>query len=167
LSSARWTATETQHVTLRFFGNTDDAQVMGLRALVTELGAELGTAAAASGMYARAPSVSGFPRARRAHVLTLDIEDEGGLAALAARAEVVAVALGFAPEERAYHAHLTLARMRKAVDVSALADEAASLPRARVTAVTLYASTTAATGPAYTPLERVVLPAPPLLSPGA
>lgn len=154
------------HVTLRFFGNSDDAQEVGLRALVTALGAEL-SAAAASGMYVRAPSVSGFPRARRAHVLTLEIEDEGKLAALAARAEAAAVALGFAPEERAYRAHLTLARMRKAVDVSAHAEEAASLPLARVTALTLYASTTAATGPVYTPLERAVLPSPPPLVPGA
>lgn len=163
LSAARWAAPETMHVTLRFFGNSDDAQVLGQRALALALGAEAATSTESLG--ASAPHVSGFPQARRAHVLILDILDGGGLASLAARAEAAAVALGFTPEQRAYHAHLTLARMRAAVDVSSFAEEAASLPPARVTAVTLYASTTTAAGPVYMPLERVVLPvlpAPPL-----
>ncbi|MDB4934754.1 MAG: 2-5 ligase [Labilithrix sp.] len=157
LSSARWAAPETLHTTLRFFGSTDEAQLVALRALVGEL------ATGTSSWAVRAPCVHGFPDPKCAHVLVLDIADSRPapvpvLATLAARAEAGAVALGFEPETRAYHAHLTLARMRKAVDVSSLAGETAPLPAGRVTAITLYASTTGPSGSVYTPLERAVLP---------
>lgn len=140
-------------MTLRFLGDTSDEQIELLRPLVAELAA----IASASSRHIVAPSVSGFPAASRAHVLITETIDDGTLATLAARAEEVAIALGFGAETRAYHAHLTLARMRKAVDVTAFADEAASLPPARVTAVTLYASRTAPGGAVYEPLERVAL----------
>jgi 2'-5' RNA ligase len=141
------------HVTLRFFGTTDDTQLAGLRALVTDL------AVRATPTEVRVTSVTGFPTAHRAHVLVLDLADDGALAALAARAELTAGALGFVPESRAYRPHLTLARMRAGADVTALERAADALPRARVTALALYSSTTAATGPVYTPLVRVELPA--------
>lgn len=154
-SGARWVAPDTMHVTLRFFGDTNEAQLASLRAVVGELGQ------GARSVVLRAASVSGFPARDRAHVLILDVDDDDGLlASLAARAEAAATALGFVPEKRAYHPHLTLARMRKAADVASLAGEAASLPAGRVTALTLYASTTSATGPVYSPLERVTLLAP-------
>ncbi|CAN5777545.1 hypothetical protein BH11MYX4_BH11MYX4_12180 [soil metagenome] len=103
----------------------------------------------------------GFPDPARAHVLFLDVVDMGQepvLAALAARAEAAAIALGFARDARPYHGHLTLARMRKAVDVSPLSGEAASLPPGHVTAITLYASRTGPRGAVYAPLARAPWP---------
>jgi len=155
LSSARWAKPETFHATLRFFGDTSDAQQSALCDLVREL------AEGASPLSVRAPSVHGFPVPSRAHVLVLDVldaEPEPLLAGLAARAEAAAVALGFARDERPFHGHLTLARMRKAVDVSSLAPEAASLPPGHVTAITLYASRSGPTGAVYTPLARAAWP---------
>ena len=161
LSAARWAARSTLHTTLRFFGDTDDRQLVALRALVGEL------AATTSSFEVRASAVHGFPGRDRAHVLVLDVADalEGSspslpgpiLASLAARAESAAVSLGFAAESRPYHGHLTLARMRKAVDVSSFAGEAAALPLGHVTAITLYASSSSPNGAVYTPLERATL----------
>ncbi len=154
MSSARWAKRETLHTTLRFFGDTSDAQQTALRALVDEL------AGSASPLSVRAPWVHGFPAAARATVLVLDVTDtDSKLAAMAIRAEAAAVALGFPGEARVYHAHLTLARMRKPVDVSSLAGEAASLPPGRATAITLYASRSGPAGSVYTPLARAALPA--------
>ena len=68
------------------------------------------------------------------------------------------MALGFAPETRAYRPHLTLARLKVPADVRAHAGDSGALPAAHATAITLYASTMAASGPVYTPLERVPLP---------
>ena len=150
------------HTTLRFFGDTSDAQRAALTALVAELGKET------SGWSVRATAVHGFPDPSRAHVLVLDVADDvvdGGahapptLPRLAARAEAAAIALGFARELRPYHGHLTLARMRKEVDVSSFAAEAASLPTGLVTAITLYASRSGPSGAVYAPLARAVLPA--------
>jgi 2'-5' RNA ligase len=160
LSAARWAARETLHTTARFFGDTDDRQLAALRALVHELAANV------TALPVRAPSVHGFPERARAHVLVLDIADfldeaagapGATLASLAARAEARAVSLGFAAESRPYHAHLTLARMRKAVDVTSLTVEAALLPPGRATAITLYASSSSPNGAVYTPLERAPL----------
>lgn len=151
------------HTTLRFFGDTSDAQRDALTALVAELGKDT------SGWSVRATAVHGFPDPSRAHVLVLDVVDEGvdggarvppTLPGLAARAEAAAVALGFARELRPYHAHLTLARMRKEVDVSPFAAEAALLPAGLVTAITLYASRSGPSGAVYAPLARAALPAP-------
>jgi 2'-5' RNA ligase len=144
------------HTTLRFFGDTSDAQRDALMALVGEL------ASGASAWAVRATAVHGFPEPGRAHVLVLDVVDaEPGsgptLAGLAARTEAAAVALGFARELRPYHAHLTLARMRKEVDVSPFAAEAAALPTGLATVITLYASRSGPSGAVYTPLARAVL----------
>jgi 2'-5' RNA ligase len=153
LSTARWAKRETLHTTLRFFGDTSDAQQSALRDLVVEL------ASSASPLPVRAPWVHGFPAAARANVLVLDVADtESKLAAMAIRAEAAAVALGFPGEARVYHAHLTLARMRKPVDVSSLAGEAASLPPGHVTALTLYASRSGPSGAIYVPLARAAWP---------
>ncbi len=159
LSAARWAARETLHTTLRFFGDTDDRQLAALRVLVKDLSA--GTAA----FTVRATEVHGFPQRKSAHVLVLDIADtavtalgtpRSELGSMASRAEATAVRLGFAAEDRPYHAHLTLARMRKPVDVSPLAVEAASVPPGRAIAVTLYASSSSPNGAVYTVLERAV-----------
>ncbi len=155
MSSARWAKRDTLHTTLRFFGDTSDAQQKALRALVEEL------ARGASPLLVTAPLVHGFPEPARAHVLVLDVVDaapESILSRLAAQAETAAVALGFARETRPYHAHLTLARMRKPVDVASLAGEAATLPSGHVTAITLYASRSGPSGAVYVPLTRVAWP---------
>ena len=160
LSAARWAARTTLHATLRFFGDTDDRQLEALRVLVKDLSA--GTAA----FTVRATEVHGFPQRKSANVLVLDLADtavteigtpRSELGSMASRAEVTAVRLGFAAEDRPYHAHLTLARMRKPVDVSSLANDAATLPLGRVTAITLYASSSSPNGAVYTPLERALL----------
>jgi 2'-5' RNA ligase len=158
LSAARWAAHETLHTTLRFFGDTSDAQLPKLRALVNELAATASLSPASA--LVRVAAVHGFPERRRAHVLVLDVADAGStpfLAPLAARAEAEAIALGFAAEARPYHAHLTLARMRQAVDVSPLAEEAATLPQGRATAITLYASNSSPNGAVYTQLASAPL----------
>jgi 2'-5' RNA ligase len=142
------------HITLRFFGPTTEEQALVLRALVTSL------ADGAPPLPLRAAALTGFPDPARARILIVAFEAAPLLEALAARAEAAAVALGFAPETRAYHPHLTLARMKQVVDLRAQAGETAGLPAAHATAITLYESTTGAGGPVYLPLARATLPPP-------
>jgi 2'-5' RNA ligase len=158
LSAARWAPHDSLHTTLRFFGDSSDAHVATMRQLVQELATSPPISSADS--VVRVPAVHGFPERQRAHVLVLDVEDAGAgpfLGLLAARAETAAVALGFAAESRPYHAHLTLARMRRAVDVSSLAEQAAALPSGRATAITLYASSSSPNGAVYTRIASAPL----------
>ncbi|MBX3186627.1 MAG: RNA 2',3'-cyclic phosphodiesterase [Labilithrix sp.] len=140
----------TMHLTLRFFGATTDAQLAALGAFLR--GASFTTATRLRGR-----ALTAFPDPRRARVLVVSFDDDAALSAAAAAAEREAVRLGFAPEARDYHPHLTLARFKQAADVTAIVAKEVDLPEAIVVSITLYASTTMASGPVYTPLERVAL----------
>jgi 2'-5' RNA ligase len=80
------------------------------------------------------------------------VEGAEYLARLAAAVGALLAPLGHEPEDRAYHAHLTLARLARATDVRAtvaalLADPVG--PRFTADEVLLYESTTRREGAAY------------------
>lgn len=153
LGRARWVGRDVMHVTVRFFGDTDEALVTPLRDAVRAL---------PTGPFeVRARALGAFPDPRHARVLVLALEEPSGvLEAIAGAAEAAAVALGFSPDKRRFEAHLTLARLREPADVRKLVSETKVDLHGRVTALTLYASELgkgSAGGPLYTPLERVPL----------
>jgi 2'-5' RNA ligase len=146
----RWVRPEALHVTLRFLGDVAAAQTAPLaRRAAGELAAlapfalHLGPAAL-------------FPTPRRPRVVALGLEPEAPLAALAAALERAVVAEGFAPEPRAFRAHLTLGRVRDrrfpAVAAVAVPAEAIAVEEA-----VLFRSELRPKGSRYTPLERVRL----------
>ncbi len=101
----RWVSPEGVHLTLKFLGSTDPAAVAGVRSAVIE--------AARAGGRARLVlrGVGGFPSAGRPRVLWLGlVEGTEPLARLAADLDTRLVPLGWEPERRPFHAHLTLAR---------------------------------------------------------
>ena len=108
----------------------------------------------------RVGGLGAFPRPTKATVLWLGVVDNSeGLSQLAAAAEGAAVAAGFATEERPYHAHLTLARMRPQVDVGELIagfDECGF--ELEVAAITLFESHIDRGGARYEALDRIPLP---------
>ena len=100
---ARWTRPEGIHLTLKFLGEISDAQVR-----------EVTDALAALGAFEPFPvEVKGFgffPNGRRPRVFWVGVEAPPALGELARRVETAVEKLGFAPEQRAFAAHLTLAR---------------------------------------------------------
>lgn len=145
----RWTAPAQQHLTLRFFGATSEAQARAL-------GEALPTLAIA------APTLAGcglalWPHARQPRVLVLQLAAPPPLRHLAERAEALARAQGFGAERRAFRAHVTLARLGPQALPPSPNPEAA-LPACRFEALTLYASTLTAEGSLYTVLQRAWLP---------
>lgn len=143
---------ENWHITLRFLGATDE--VTGER-LLHELdeGREHGP------FDIRLAGLGAFPRPKRATVLWMGIEDaSGGLAALNALSEAAARAVGFEPEERPYHAHLTLSRIRPPEDVWSWLEQEPEFPRpVRVTAMTLFETKFGEGGSRYEVRDRVEL----------
>jgi len=101
----RWTNPEGIHLTLKFLGEIQDAQVKQ----VTE-------ALASLGLFERfLVEVKGFgffPSPGRPRVLWAGVEAPPGLAELAGRIEVRLEELGFAREQRDFNPHLTLARFK-------------------------------------------------------
>jgi 2'-5' RNA ligase len=114
LPRARWVRPESMHLTLKFLGEVDEAEVPGL-------GAELGPlCAAAAPMTARVDGAGCFPPARPARIAWLGLEVEGpggagpgagGLAALQAAIDRAAARLpGVERDRRPFSPHVTVAR---------------------------------------------------------
>lgn len=101
----RWVDPSTIHLTLRFLGETDEALVAPLVEA---------TRAIAGRVPRHAVTVRGwgvFPNPTRPRVLWAGLAGETShLARIAAALESEARERGFAPEERGFRAHLTLAR---------------------------------------------------------
>ena len=143
---------ENWHLTLRFLGWTSGQQRDGVLRQVAE--------ALATGPFAvRFSGLGAFPKARRATVLWLGVDrglDE--LAAVAAVCEEAARDAGFEPEERPYHAHLTLSRLRPAADVTELIDRVPPCPvKMRVSAVSLFESHLQRGGARYEVVDAIAL----------
>jgi RNA 2',3'-cyclic 3'-phosphodiesterase len=140
---------ENWHVTLRFVGWADDPDVDRFTAGLAE-------ARWGSGFRLRLGGLGAFPRPRRATVLWAGF-DRGAerLDQLAAVAEETAHEAGFAPEDRPFHAHLTLSRIRPDQDVTPLVEGVPALGVGfEVRWITLFESVLGRGGPRYHELER-------------
>jgi 2'-5' RNA ligase len=151
LGGARWTTRAQWHLTLQFLGTRVDLDAAA---------AALATVRSASARV-RLGSIGGFPSERRASVLWVGvIEGADAVTAVAtAVGEALAPVVG-APDDRAFHPHLTLARLPRPADVRAAAAVAAGSPIGpawEADRVTLFESVTAPTGARYRAHARVAL----------
>jgi 2'-5' RNA ligase len=104
---ARWERADKLHLTLKFLGDTDDR-------LVGEILTLLGDCTSRTPPFPMTVSgFGGFPSLHRPRVLWVGCADAGGtLLRLHDDLEGGLAALGFAREERAFHPHITIARIR-------------------------------------------------------
>jgi RNA 2',3'-cyclic 3'-phosphodiesterase len=158
---ASWTRPESWHLTLRFFADIapEGAERFAdeiRRAVVHERAGEL----PAGGSVV-------FPPHGRARVLGLGFSPSPGLDALTALATIVEAAarrVGAAPEDRRYHPHVTLARIRTpwpsgAVERFRREADALAPPAFHVGSVVLFESRLGPTGARHTPLHSFELAA--------
>ena len=99
----RWQDEEQLHLTLRFVGEVE-------RPVADDLAGSLGGVRAGR-FTARVNGVGRFEQ-RSGGALWAGVEPKEPLAALAAKVERVCQSAGLAPERRAYHPHITLARWK-------------------------------------------------------
>jgi 2'-5' RNA ligase len=155
-----WVPPANLHVTLKFLGWTRPEAVGAIRERV------------AAGLVGRkafeieAVGTGAFPDAGAARVLWVGVRDgSGGLAQLAKDVDQWMVELGFEPETRAYHPHITLGRVRDPGG-AACGDllgsgGAQSFGGSWIREVILYESVTKSRGSEYSALFRLPLEAPP------
>lgn len=104
----RWVRADGLHLTLRFYGETSGDLVPTLVERVR------GAAAAVAPFDLAASGWGAFPNAARPRVLWAGVVGAvDDVAALAQRVESDARELGFPPEARRFHPHVTLARARE------------------------------------------------------
>ncbi|MEP0847881.1 MAG: RNA 2',3'-cyclic phosphodiesterase [Phycisphaerae bacterium] len=153
----RWCSPEQLHVTLKFLGDVDDALLPGVCDAVVNAAARVEPFTVALG------EIGAFPNARSPRVLWCGLSDpSGGCAAWLRAADPAMEALGFEPERRALHPHITLARSRAGPGNAFLARMLAELPfpparETSVEAVVLFQSTLDPRGVRYTPMLRAPL----------
>jgi 2'-5' RNA ligase len=105
LPRARWADFADVHLTLLFLGETPEAAVPAFAGALRE------TFARFSPLELRLASGGTFPEGRPARVAWVGVEAPEDLTALQAEITAAAVAtLGFTPEARGFHPHVTLAR---------------------------------------------------------
>jgi RNA 2',3'-cyclic 3'-phosphodiesterase len=145
-------ARESLHVTLAFLGATD-AELAGpageaLRSAATGPAPRL----ALGGALLLPP--------RRARVLAVKLDDpDGTLAGLQARvAEALAATGAYAPEGRAFRAHVTVARLRPRARAPRAVGGAPETVTFTAPTLTLFSSRTHPAGARYEALVRAILP---------
>jgi len=149
----RFVGRQQWHVTLQFLGRVPDDCALGgaLRSAVTAL----------APFQVRLGGVGAFPSVARAAVLWIGVsEGSESFGRLTAAVCGASATLGFAAEDRPFHAHLTVARAgrprRVAETVSAFGEEPVG-PRWTVDSVVLVASDTRRDGAVYTEVARFPL----------
>ena len=145
-----WVRVENIHLTLRFLGEVDEPHIERLAGILRD---------AYKGIVPFTLSVRGtgaFPNLRKPSVIWVGAGPvEGPLGEVQLAAESAARAIGLPPEEKAFHPHLTLARIRDARGAGPLVArleeerdfEGGEIP---VNRVSLFSSELAPGGPVYT-----------------
>jgi RNA 2',3'-cyclic 3'-phosphodiesterase len=114
-AALRWSPVKNLHLTLRFLGDTTARQREQVTTRLQELAAQATPFTLSVDVTAR--GLGGFPNLRQPRVLWTGIVGElNELRGLQVQVEQVALAVGFAPEERGFSPHLTLARAAREGD---------------------------------------------------
>ncbi len=103
LDGARWTPAAQYHVTLAFLGEVEHERMAEIKAALEQV--------AGAPLELRLQGLNVFPSRRRPRVLVAGVERAEALTALHARVEAAMENVGFAPENRAFRPHVTIARL--------------------------------------------------------
>ena len=126
-SALRWLRPEAIHLTLCFLGESPPEKLIEVGEVMTQVCERHPPLTAQVGGLGR------FPGGSRPRVIWIGVQESpGGLAAVQADLEVRIAKLGYRSDERSFHPHLTLARVRREVSPSGLRQLAEQLDQARV-----------------------------------
>lgn len=147
----RWTRRDQWHLTIQFLGDQ------------VEVGPVINALRTLDGRAApmQLGGVGAFPRDRRAGVLWVGVvAGAEWIGALAREVGAQLASVGYAPEDRPFHPHVTIARLEPAQDLRgpiAGFDRPAVGPAWQPTELVLFASRTDADGARYEPLATFPL----------
>lgn len=151
-ADVRWVKVERIHLTLKFFGNIEEAQIADISSVMEE------AAAQKSAFSVSVKGLGAFPSIRNPRVIWLGLDGwEENLLPLQGEIETGLEAVGFRPEERPFRPHLTVGRVKSLKGKGDLVD---LMERERdvnfgpfvVARIVLFRSDLRPTGPIYTPM---------------
>ena len=150
----RWVVPATYHVTLKFLGWTQPEIVALVRDRLDSRLAQIPS------FEFTTAGVGAFPNPQNARVVWAGIDDpQGRLAELAGVIEEELETLGFPKEKRPFHPHVTLGRVKRVDDVSAVLQRATeqNFRKTRVETVTLFESIMKSVGSEYVSRAEIEL----------
>ena len=109
----KWSPVYNLHVTLKFIGEWPEEKLPQLQAALRSLPAR-------DAIPVEVKGLGWFPNAHHPRVFWVAVHGGDALSALARDTDVVLAPLGIAKEDRAFTAHLTLARIKEPVPLQAL-----------------------------------------------
>jgi 2'-5' RNA ligase len=146
-----WVPPANLHVTVKFLGWTRPEAVPALRDVIRD------GLTGRSSFEVEAAGTGAFPSTAAARVLWIGLRDpSGGLAQLARDVDGWTAGLGFASEERDFHPHVTLGRVREPAEVGELLGSAGSqsFGGSVIRDLILYESVTKSSGSEYMVVHR-------------
>ena len=159
-AEVKWVEPENLHLTLKFLGDVAESEIAGVCLAVRDA-----VASRAEFPWGCA-GVGAFPDSQRARTLWMAVVDGAAeLVDLQQALDRPLAALGYPPERRRFHPHVTLGRVRRASrpqrrELAALLTGDAATGRTasgRVAEVRVYASRLTRSGPFYEVLARTPL----------
>ncbi len=145
-----WVPPANLHLTLRFLGSIDEVLVDGIVSRLKKL------APRHAPFEARARGLGAFPDLEAPKVLWVGVDGSDPLAKLQRELESAMVDLGLEKEERPFHPHVTIGRVRESV---ALPDwnSSAELGASTLNEIIVYESRTHEAGAEYVARARIAL----------
>lgn len=155
-AEVRWESREKVHITLKFLGNVEEAI---LQSMASQLETEL---AAFSPFVLIYQSVGCFPNLHRPRVIWVGaVNEDGTLGRAYEKIEEIAASYGFPREERQFHPHITVGRVKGSRNLKTLISEieVAKFPvqQSAINEIILMKSDLKPTGSVYTALRRFPL----------
>jgi 2'-5' RNA ligase len=105
--SIKWVTEQGMHLTLKFLGEIGRERVAGIEDVLRRISEKYNS------FFLKFKGTGSFPPGKKApRVLWVDIEEEESLETLQSELEAELEKLGFPKEERRFHPHLTLGRVK-------------------------------------------------------
>ena len=152
-----WVNSDNIHITLKFLGNVDESRIGEIKESMNLI------AARAAPFTLSAAGLGVFPNRRQPRILWVGItEGKDILVALQKEIERKFEGLGFEREQRPFHPHLTIARLKYLKGTAALLQVAdqhqplSELGEWHVTEMVLFKSVLKPDGAVYTPLHKAL-----------
>lgn len=155
-ADVKWVPAGNLHITLKFLGNTEEAEVAPvIHALQERL-------TPCEAVYIKVTGLGSFPAGRHPRVIWAGIEDGGGLGVIQAQVDAAMTTLGYPAEDRPYSPHLTVGRVKSGRGMTLLLKQmeelrGESFGEAEIRRVMVMKSELRPEGAAYAPLGEIEL----------
>jgi 2'-5' RNA ligase len=150
ITGVRWVKSEGQHITLKFFGELDEAMVENIRTRLLSIDDKF------EPFEATIKGIDAFPNKRRARVIVVTLEKGVDIAkAIFNDIEVALLPLGFEGEKRDYTPHITLGRKKEQSPILERDIPDLNGMRFIVDRLVMFRSTLTPQGAIYSPLWEI------------